>query len=66
MEFYYTAGRGKQGKFYLLPNMSFANPAYIGIAEVEGNQMVVMNERPLDEALVWARQWCGSFSLLPV
>ena len=65
MEFYYTAGRGKQGKLHLLPNMSFAKPEYICVAEVEGNTMVVSNPRPLDQALVWAQQWCGTFCLLP-
>jgi len=66
MIFHYNAGRGKQGKLHLLPSMSLLKPEYICVAEVEGNTMVVSNPRPLDKALVWAQQWCGTFCLLPV
>ena len=64
MVFHYTAGRGKQGTLTLVPSMSFANPEYICVAEVEGNSMVVSNPRPLNEALNWAQNFCGSFCLL--
>lgn len=65
MVFHYTAGHGKQGTLTLVPSMSLTNPTYICVAEVEGRTMEVSNPRPLDEALAWARQWCGSFCLLP-
>ena len=65
MVFHYTAGHGKQGTLTLVPSMSLTNPTYIAVAEVEGYTMEVSHPRPLDEALVWARQWCGSFCLLP-
>ena len=65
MIFHYTAGHGKQGTLTLVPSMSLVNPTYVAVAEVEGKSMVVSNPRPLDEALTWARQWCGSFCLLP-
>ena len=64
MVFHYTAGRGKQGTLTLVPSMSFANPEYICVAEVEGNSMVVSNPLPLNEALNWAQNYCGSFCLL--
>jgi hypothetical protein len=65
MVFHYTAGHGKQGTLTLVPSMSLTNPTYIAVAEVDGCTMEVSNPRPLDEALVWARQYCGSFCLLP-
>ena len=65
MVFHYTAGHGKQGTLTLVPSMSLTNPTYVCVAEVDGCTMEVSNPRPLDEALVWARQWCGSFCLLP-
>jgi hypothetical protein len=65
MVFHYTAGHGKQGTLTLVPSMSLTNPTYIAVAEVDGCTMEVSNPRPLDEALAWARQYCGSFCLLP-
>ena len=65
MVFHYTAGHGKQGTLTLVPSMSLTNPTYICVAEVDGCTMEVSNPRPLDEALAWARQYCGSFCLLP-
>ena len=65
MVFHYTAGHGKQGTLTLVPSMSLTNATYIAVAEVDGCTMEVSNPRPLDEALVWARQYCGSFCLLP-
>jgi hypothetical protein len=64
MVFHYTAGRGKQGTLTLVPSMSLVNPTYVCVAEVEGNSMVVSNPRPLNEALNWAQNFCGSFCLL--
>jgi len=64
MVFHYTAGRGKQGILTLVPSMSLSTPTYVAVATVEGKSMVVSNPRPLDEAMVWARQWCGSFCIL--
>jgi hypothetical protein len=65
MVFHYTAGHGKQGTLTLVPSMSLTNPTYVAVAEVEGYSMEVSHPRPLDEALVWARQYCGSFCLIP-
>jgi len=64
MVFHYTAGHGKQGTLTLVPSMSLRNPTYVCVAEVEGNSMVVSNPRPLNEALNWAKNYCGSFCLL--
>jgi hypothetical protein len=64
MIFHYTAGHGKQGTLTLVPSMSLLKSEYICVAEVEGNSMVVSNPRPLDEALNWAQNFCGSFCLL--
>jgi hypothetical protein len=64
MIFHYTAGQGKQGTLTLVPSMSLINPQYVCVAEVEGKSMVVSNPRPLNEALNWARNYCGSFCLL--
>jgi hypothetical protein len=64
MVFHYTAGHGKQGTITLVPSMSLQNPTYVAVAEVEGYSMVVSNPRPLEEALVWAQQYCGSFCLI--
>ena len=64
MVFHYPAGRGKQGTLTLVPSMSLRNPEYVCVAEVEGNSMVVSNPRPLNEALNWAQNYCGSFCLL--
>ena len=64
MVFHYTAGHGKQGTLTLVPSMSCVNPTYVCVAEVEGNTMVVSNPRPLDEALNWAKNYCGSFCFI--
>jgi hypothetical protein len=64
MVFHYTAGHGKQGTLTLVPSMSLCNPTYVAVATVEGKSMVVSNPRPLEDALQWARNWCGNFSLI--
>lgn len=64
MIFHYTAGHGKQGTLTLVPSMSVVNPQYVCVAEVEGKSMVVSNPRPLDEALNWAKNYCGSFCFI--
>jgi hypothetical protein len=64
MVFHYTAGHGKQGTLTLVPSMSMLKSEYICVAQVGDNMMVVSNPRPLDEALNWAQNYCGSFCLI--
>jgi hypothetical protein len=64
MIFHYTAGHGKQGTLTLVPSMSLLKAEYICVAEVEGKTMVVSNPRPLNEALNWAQNFCGSFCFI--
>jgi hypothetical protein len=61
MVFHYTAGHGKQGILTLVPSTS---NSYVAVATVNGNSMVVSNPRPLDEAIEWARGWCGNFCIV--
>lgn len=64
MVFHYTAAHGKQGTLTLVPSMSMIKAEYICVAQVGDKTMVVSNPRPLDEALNWAQNYCGSFCLI--
>ncbi|AEC53181.1 hypothetical protein SCRM01_235 [Synechococcus phage S-CRM01] len=62
MTFHYTAGHDKQGLLHVVP---YLNDAWVCIADVAGQMMIVSNPRDFDGSLNWAQNFCGSFCLLP-